>query len=266
MRRIFISIKEQKLLYDLTGLQLWYVFYLSLSKIETFERAIFCQTPFYNYLPWHITSPIEKISPEEQPLWKEFVKKIKIIYDKYPSFKMSKDFVNESIKFVFPMVLESEIYQKLNVEEKWFGCFRYTYSKEKKYVALHFKNAYVPKSPFSPENMKKLFASLKDLILDIDKNHYEVEKIGCGSWLNNLPPFQKLFPPSYIASLTPTSPNDKRGNGWWGQFISHKGVLHRKRAKILKTQKIFPYKRLQGECNFSEFREYIFNEIKNGSR
>jgi hypothetical protein len=256
-RKIFVSTKEQKLLYDLTCLQLWYVFYLSSSGTKTFEEAIFSQTPFDNFLPWYREKQVRDTLPEQRTMWIEFVERVKSIYNNYPS---EKKFIAESIRFVFPLVLESEIYQRLNIEERWFGCFRYGYNKDRKYLALHFKNAYEPEYPFSQK--ERLFLSLMDLVVDVDKNNYEVEEIGCGSWINNLPAFQELFPKSYIDSLHPTSPDDKRGNGWWGQFISHRGVLHRKRASILKEKKIFEYSRLHGQCDFSEFRKHILKKIE----
>jgi len=134
-----------------------------------------------------------------------------------------------------------------------FGAFRY--DAHDSYVALHFHNAYMPESPFAQP--RRLVASLCDIIDDIDQRGLTIERIGVDSWIDYLPPFQALFPAEFAASLTPTDPDNKAGNGWWGQFIQRTGELNEPRAQRLRQTRRFDYVRTHGECSFAAFRGHV---------
>ncbi|MFH1022381.1 MAG: hypothetical protein V1809_03245 [Planctomycetota bacterium] len=134
-----------------------------------------------------------------------------------------------------------------------FGAFRYDAHDD--YVALHFHNVYMPESPF--EKPERLFQSLRDIAEDIRRRGLAVRRIGVDSWIDYLEPFQALFPASFAKSLAPTSPDNKAGNGWWGQFILRTGAFHEKRAERLRQTRRFDYVRAHGECGFDEFCAHI---------
>ena len=53
-----------------------------------------------------------------------------------------------------------------------------------------------------PERIRELTA----MFTDIRRAHPEAEAFAGGSWLYNLPAYQALFPPEYIATMNPTRP------------------------------------------------------------
>lgn len=134
-----------------------------------------------------------------------------------------------------------------------FGAWRY--DAHDRYVALHFHNVYMPDSPFAHPH--DLLTCLQRIIEDIDARGLPIARIGVDSWIDHLPPFQALFPPEFAASITPTDPDNKGGNGWWGQFISRTGRLHEPRAQRLRQTGRFDYARAHAECSFAAFRAHV---------
>jgi len=142
-------------------------------------------------------------------------------------------------------------------EDRPFGAFLYEAHGD--YVALHIHNVYMPDSPFA--HTPDLFASLKRIIDEIDGRGLKIARIGVDSWLNWLPPFQALFPAEFAASLTPTDPDNKGGNGWWGQFISRTGHLNQLLAGRLRRKRKFTWVRAHGECPFEAFRRHVTEAV-----
>jgi hypothetical protein len=98
-------------------------------------------------------------------------------------------------------------------------------------VARHFYNAACPESPFA--DAEALRDDLRHCVHASSREVPGVEWVQCGSWVNNLPPFQSLFPPAYVASMVATRPEAKTGCGWWGQFVTSEGSLTEARARRL---------------------------------
>jgi hypothetical protein len=137
----------------------------------------------------------------------------------------------------------------------WFGSFRYDRHPEREAVSLHIRNNSMPRSCF--EDLGECFRHLRDLCAHARGCPFPVRTITCGSWLNSVPVFLKLFPPAYAAGLVP-SPTDKiSGWGWWGQFIDRTGRMHARRAEQLLATGQFPCIRSDGECSFDEFEAHV---------
>ena len=134
-----------------------------------------------------------------------------------------------------------------------FGAFRYDAHDD--YAALHFHNVCMPDSPFAEP--ARLFRSLAAIAAEIRERAPAVRRIGVDSWIDHLPVFQALFPPAFAASLAPTDPDNKGGNGWWGQFIRRTGGLHEERAERLRRTRQFEFPRAHGECAFDDFCRHV---------
>lgn len=132
-------------------------------------------------------------------------------------------------------------------EDRPFGIWRYDAHDD--YMALHIHNVYMPESPFA--HMPEMFAGLQRIIEQIDSRGLTIARIGVDSWINALPAFQGLFPAEFAATLTPSTPDNKAGNGWWGQYISRTGTLNEARADRLRQTRQFGYVRSHGECSFA---------------
>lgn len=140
-------------------------------------------------------------------------------------------------------------------EDRPFGIWRYDAHED--YVALHIHNVYMPDSPFA--HGPEVFAGLRKIIHDIERRGLKPMRIGVDSWINALPAFQAFFPAAFAASLVPSDPDNKAGNGWWGQFISRTGQLNPRRAEHLRRTRQFEYVRTHGECPFEAFRKHVLS-------
>ena len=247
--RLDKAAENKSLFYEVTHLELWHVFDMVCAGYKPFDQAMACWTRFGKYL---------RASALPRPTYPEFVAALQAIYER--SIEEGIDHaVDEAMEYAFPIITNAIDAQRRPGRRgrgvgRSFGCFRYDVSEPRR-AQLHFRNAVRPKSPFG--DMKALFCSLRDLIADIRRITPQVETVCCGSWVNNLRAFRKLFPDSYLDSLTPTSPDNKTHGGWWGQFANRQGKLNQQRAQILKTQRRFEFAELEGECTLTELARHI---------
>jgi len=216
-----------------------------------FEFAAAAWTTFHSYyfrdpgVPGH----------HKEPAWLAFAERLEKIF--VDGADAPLDVLTErAYPLLLPEIEKREVRQRPQFfRPRPFGCFSYDYREPQGYVALHFSNVYAPDSPFA--DMRRLFASLQDIVEDITAKGCVVERIGCDSWVDNLPPFKACFPPSFAASMTPTNPDAKTGFGWWGQFIDRTLSLHQQRARLLRESRQFKYHRMHAECPYEEFVQHV---------
>ena len=155
-----------------------------------------------------------------------------------------------------PMVMGDEL-----TRYRWFGCFRFGSHPEIGAISIHIRNNCMPHSPF--ENLSACARSLSAICEAAEAEPFPVESVTCGTWLNDLPVFLGLFPPSYRASLEVSPPDSKGGWGWWGQLVDRTGQLHAKRAATVLETGRFPHPRKEGRCGFQEFKRHVSAERRN---
>lgn len=138
------------------------------------------------------------------------------------------------------------------------GSLKYDNPKpDKPYlISFHIGNAIAPKSIFDNKNY------LKNCFFDL-MNQTE-EKFGAttlytDTWLNSLPKWLEYFPQEWIDNLGPENKEVGWGYGHWGQFISAKGDLNKKYAKILRETREFPFWPRISTCSFSAMRQHLAN-------
>jgi hypothetical protein len=195
-----------------------------------------------------------------EPEWLKFTKSLETLISKGRSEPL--DALTEK---VYHKLVEKPLAKFLEAEKAWwaderpFGSFVYDYHDD--YVAMHIYNVYMPDSLFNYTNDS--FQMLKLIMDDIQKKQYSVQRIGVDSWINWLEPFKALFPASYAKSFVETTPDNKGGNGWWGQYIRRTGELNEKRAQVLRETRKFDYTRVHAECLYKDFCEHVEANLKN---
>ncbi|MCD6364797.1 MAG: hypothetical protein J7M14_02875 [Planctomycetes bacterium] len=187
-----------------------------------------------------------------EPEWLEFTCVLEGVERKYHGR------LDEIVDVVYGIVLDRLNESLARQYEQWeapryYGVFGWQVRDD--YIAMHFHNVHRPDSPF--ERPAVLLQCLGIIIDEIAEKGYDIKRIGMDSWVNNLKGFQAVFPPSYAASLTPTNPDVKGGDGWWGQFVTRTGEFNHRRARILRETRRFEFARLHGECPYEEFRLYV---------
>jgi len=241
--------KHDSLAWQITELQLWHAFDVSRAGLKRFDEALARLCPF--------KKRIESLGPTG-PSWDQFVATVRDIYERNAPRGIDEA-ARQATRYVMDLLsrLQSRAVptatRRRNLSRR-FGCFRYDLPQAD-LAELHFSNAARPESPF--KDLRSLAESLRQLCADIRRRAPGVQMVCCGSWINNLRAFRRLFPESYIKSLRPTDPDNKTHAGWWGQFITHDGKLNQRRAKLLKTQRRFEFEELEGQCTLQQLEKHL---------
>lgn len=170
-----------------------------------------------------------------------------------------KTFIDEIVEIQDPKKRIEKIYKYMNditmpaKVKKYIGCFRYDYLEEKNTASLHFSNKdSLEISPLSTKNIQKRELELKELFNKLKKEPYgDNVKFRIFSWLNNFPPFSRLFPKE-IFEDAPVK-DYYRSNAVWGQFLDRNANLRddlvdlmykniEKSTSCAELYESFPYK------------------------
>jgi len=131
-------------------------------------------------------------------------------------------------------------------------CFTYGMWKNKG-VAIHFRNAVVPKNPFKGKEYEKRKQELKDIALEVKEKYPKAKYVFSISWMWNLKVFQSFMPKSFNKSLKKYEEKLFYSGAHWGQFYKYTGSLNKKRVKQFKKNWKFPFKTVLGECSIKDF-------------
>ena len=152
--------------------------------------------------------------------------------------------------FVEPTLEEAP--KKLqDIQEQPYSCWSYQlHDKAPERVSLHFSNAYQPESPFKSRR-GDLISSLRQLLLHVRAAYPDVNRVQCGSWLNQFEPFLAVFPSSWAESFEPVY-DYWATYGWWGQYMTSAGGYHQRNGNLFRARRVHPYTAGNSECGLDE--------------
>ncbi|MBI3945479.1 MAG: hypothetical protein HY321_06155 [Armatimonadetes bacterium] len=134
-----------------------------------------------------------------------------------------------------------------------FHPFIHAPAGTEEHLTLHVRNAYQPDSMF--QHVPEVIGSLLEVIARSQRERPDVARAQCGTWINDLPPFSRLFPPSWIQNAEPGAPAPH--TGWWGQFMDRRGGFHAKNGASFRRAGRFPFAYLVCRCAIGEWREHL---------
>jgi hypothetical protein len=247
-----------KVLPDLTQLALWHAFDRVAKGDASLEFALDAWTMVWFFCPWHLSPEPPETPRNDRALYKRIIHDVQGLLEKHRQRLDSRRFSEESFAYLDPLFAEydREHYRNPPRSLSWFGCIGYnTDPRDPTRAALHFYNACCPGSPF--EDMDALFDDMRQCVRHLRDADPRVQRVSCGSWINNLQPFLSLFPACYASDLVVSDPNAKSGMGWWGQFVRRDGTLNEERADELRRTGRFHYERKRGECALAELVDHV---------
>lgn len=150
-----------------------------------------------------------------------------------------------------------------------FGCFYYSYPfRDQPKVRLHFRNVDPSgRGALSLERVHVRRSELTSLLREVTEKHPDAETVRGGSWLYNIGPYCRLFPPEYIASIKPVG-YELQFWALWGQFLRggfrpNVEAIARFRGAIAgaespeECERCFPYEVMRPECAIGHFHRHF---------
>lgn len=241
----------------LIRLKLWHAATVTASGELTLEDAVRQRTGIFHMTIF--SGPRELGLEEDRQGWAEVLRRLRVERDEAADIE---EFEHRGLLTLWPHaepMIEVEIARFDEFCSTAEGPFTfeianyYADDHQPPHLTLHVRNCYRPASLFEhrPQTRQALLAVIEraaDLRPD-------VAWIQCGSWLNSLPPFAKLFPHSW----TETAIRGKPGGhmGWWGQFQDRRGGFHEANARRFRATGEFPHRHLICHCRIEELKQHL---------
>jgi hypothetical protein len=164
------------------------------------------------------------------------------------------EMINYCMKLLMP-VLKKRFKKNYRFPGKDFYCWWYTVHDDDTHLALHLINAYQPDSPF--DHLDHFVKTMLQAIEQAVAAHPDITIVSCGSWLNNLPNFQQLWPESFKYNQKIINETGGFGPGAWGQYMTSDGGYNEKKAAVLKSTGKHPFALTEARCVPEELTAHL---------
>lgn len=169
-------------------------------------------------------------------------------------------FIGQLMKGIKP-VLDPRFKTGYVFPERQFHCWWYTIHDRDTHLAIHLINAYQPESPFKYLNhfVENMLQAIKHGI----SNYPNIEKVSCGSWLNQSNKFQQLWPVSFKNNQVILNETGGFGPGAWGQYMTLDGGFHEGKGEVLRQTGKHPFPLTESYSSVNEVINHIQSLLKN---
>jgi len=162
--------------------------------------------------------------------------------------------VDDCIQYLLP-TLESRFQDNYRFPLRDFHCWWYTIHDDDTHLAIHLINAYQPDSPF--DHLEHFRATMLHAIDHGLASHPDIKIVSCGSWLNQVPKFQYLWPESFIKNQKVVNITGGFGPGVWGQYMTVDGGFNEEKALILRKTGKHPFPLTESFCFVEEIISHL---------
>jgi hypothetical protein len=204
------------------------------------------------------TRVLDKNKQNEIPGWFSLKLQLLKCIDNSGNEKTFAAGIKECMELVNPVV-EQRFVKGYHFPPRLFHCWWYTIHDDKTKLALHLVNAYQPASPFD-----KLHHFLSTMLQAIDHAtmaYPGIAVISCGSWLNQLPKFQAIWPGSFKMDQVTLNETGGFGPGAWGQYMKTNSEFDQEKANHLRKTGFHPFKLTEAQSPISEVIAHLKNLI-----
>ena len=236
---------------EFSKLSLWFVHKRLCEGESDFEALVNGRVNIYRNTSLY-DGKHHPVDGEAAPEWTEILKELRTVFDRYMDAPSTEQLETAGLNLLLPY-LKKRPDALPPPETRPYECWSYDYGDDQ--LNIHILNVYQPQSPLS--NMWIPFAaSLIRMLQDSQARRPDVELVRCGSWLNSVPPFQKLFPERWKQSAEPR-PEVRYTMGHWGQFTDRLGDFHARNGALFRETGEFPFANLRCECPIEEVLAYL---------
>lgn len=191
--------------------------------------------------------------------WSVLERQIQTLHEQTCSDVDSSRFEREAFEYVWGVVEPNAFHDyQTSLANKGFQCESLGYDPPKpenpRVVPFHITNAVQPHSVFDDRTyLPKCFFCL----MDKAETEFNANALGTGTWMNSHPRWLELFPEEYLDNMGPREEAMWCGLGYWGQFVSARGTLNRKRVKAFRETGSLPYPWRTSWCSFEAMRAHL---------
>ena len=236
---------------EFTKLSLWFVHKRLREGESDFEALVNGRVNIYRNTVFY-DGKHHPTNGEAAPEWTGILKELRTVFDHYMNALSTEQLEAAGLDLLFPY-LKKRADALPPPETRPYECWSYDYGGDQ--LNIHILNVYQPRSPLG--DMWIPFAtSLIRLLQDSQVRRPAIKLVRCGSWLNSVAPFQKLFPESWKQSAEPR-PEVRYTMGHWGQFTDRRGDFHARNGTLFRETGEFPFANLQCECPIDEVLAYL---------
>ena len=236
---------------EFTKLSLWFVHKRLCEGESDFEALVNGRVNIYRNTSLY-DGKHHPSNGEAAPKWPRILKELRTVFDRYMKAPSTEQLEAAGLDLLLPY-LKKRPDAMPPPETRPYECWSCDYGGDQ--LNIHILNVYQPRSPLS-DMWIPFAASLIRLLQDSQVQRPDVELVRCGSWLNSVPPFQKLFPESWKRSAEPR-PEVRYTMGHWGQFTDRLGDFHARNGALFRETGKFPFANMQCECPIEEVLAHL---------
>ncbi|MYE89232.1 hypothetical protein F4X33_09585 [Candidatus Poribacteria bacterium] len=236
---------------EFTKLSLWFVHKRLREGESDFEALVNGRVNIYRNTSLY-DGKHHPSNGEAAPEWTGILKELRTVFDRYMGTPFTKQLEAAGLDLLLPY-LKKRADAMPPPETRPYECWSYDYGGDQ--LNIHILNVYQPRSPLS-DMWIPFAASLIRLLQDSQVRCPDVEFVRCGSWLNSVAPFQKLFPERW-KQRAESRPEVRYTMGHWGQFTDRSGDFHARNGALFRETGEFPFANLQCECPIDEVLAYL---------
>jgi hypothetical protein len=192
------------------------------------------------------------LDPDRQneiPGWPEIRDYLVKFLEECTEEKQVPGMISRCMEVILP-ILKQRFENGYRFPERKFHSWWYTLHDDETHLALHLINAYQPESPFD-HLLHFLDRMLKAVKHAVDR-HPGIQVVSCGSWLNGLSKFQKLWPESFKENQRIINQTGGLGPGAWGQYMTIDGGFNEGKAGQLRRTGKHPFALTEARSQVSE--------------
>jgi hypothetical protein len=156
---------------------------------------------------------------------------------------------------VISPIIEKRFIENYHFPPRMFHCWWYTIHDNNTHAAIHLVNAYQPDSPF--DHFPHFVSTMLQAIENAVKNYPDLKIVSCGSWLNQLPKFQQLWPESFKENQKIINETGGFGPGAWGQYMTTFGGFNEKKANVLRKTSKHPFTLTEAKSPLKEVQIHL---------
>jgi hypothetical protein len=152
-------------------------------------------------------------------------------------------------------ILDQRLEDNYRFPPRAFHAWWYTVHDDNTHLALHLVNAYQPDSPF--DHADHFESTMLQAVEDAVQLYPAIEVVSCGSWLNGVSRFQRLWPQSFTQHQKILNESGGFGPGAWGQYMTSAGGFHEGKADILRRTGRHPFPLTEGRSPLHELITHL---------